>query len=488
MKLRKTFSRTLLEKDPFSKELKKYSSEKRNFSRLCLILLFFILFAFLYFNSSFVYTWTKPGLEAFQSALHKFLSLDRWTQFLILGPALLFDSTRYYLTNFFVLLVALTTKILRLHKEHPYEKAENCPLVSVIVPVYNEGKTIRHTLDSLLDNNYPHFEVIVVDDCSSDRTSIVCKKYYEEGKIIYVKKRERAGKPNSLNYGLKLAKGEIVIHVDGDCIFYRDAIFNAVRAFIDPKVGAVAGNLRVMNDKQNLLTELQAVEYGMCINVQRRWLSMTDSLQIASGAFSGFRKELLVDLMGVDTETGEDLDITLKVRKMGYKIAFVPEAICLTEVPDTLGSLAKQRILWDRCYIRINLRKHFNIANPWHFRFGDFLSVLTDIFFNLVILLFFPVYLVCVALYYPHLFGFILLVTYFFYTAMNFFQIMIVIFLSNEMKRDFSFIFFTPLYFFYGTYLKMVRIFAYVLEIFRMKYFKQGAYPSQVWKNMPEHW
>ena len=488
MKLTKVSSRVLLQNDPFSEELKKYSSIRKNMLTFLVMGIFIASGIFACFKIPFLKDLFTPLLDSIKTSIYKFRQMSRWMQFLVLGPALLFDSTRYYLTNLIAFLVLMGKKIFVSKTPHPYTNPLNCPLVSVIVPVYNERKTIRHTLDSLLENNYPNFELIVIDDCSSDRTSVVCSKYQAEGKITYMRKRARGGKPNSLNYGLKLAKGKIIIHVDGDCIFYRDAILNAVKPFINPKVGAVAGNLRVMNDKENLLTELQSIEYGMCINVQRRWLSMTDTLQIASGAFSCFRKELLEDLMGVDTETGEDLDITLKIRKMGYKVVFVPEAICLTEVPDTLSTLARQRILWDRCYIRISLRKHFNIADLRHFRFGDFLSVITDIIFNLIILLFFPVYIVWISIFYPKLLVFVLTVTYLFYGIVNLFQIVLAILMSQDIKRDVTFIFYAPLYFFYATYLRMVRTFAYILEIFRMHYFKVGAFPQQVWKNMPEHW
>ncbi len=406
----------------------------------------------------------------------------------IFAPALFFDTPRYYLSNFIVFVLSLFKRLFQKQKPHPYAKMENCPLVSLIVPVYNEGKTIEQTLSSILENNYPRFEVIVIDDCSEDGTETVCRRYEKMGRIVYVRKKQREGKPHSLNYGRRFAKGEIIVHVDGDCIFYRDAIFEAVKFFIDPKVGAVAGNLKVMNDRASWMARFQAAEYAMCIGVQRQWLAMTDTLQIASGAFSCFRKKILQNLQGVDSETGEDLDITLKVRKMGYKVAFAPRAICFTEVPETPWLLAKQRILWDRCYIRINLRKHFNIANVKNFRATDLFAVVSDLFFNLFVLLIFPFYLAYIFVYYSQLFVFIAVITYLFYTAFNFIQLAIAVWLSETARRDCVFILYAPLFFLYTLYLRFFRVFAYFLEIFRVDYNKQGYFPQKVWKSMPEHW
>ncbi len=419
----------------------------------------------------------------FLFSIQKIQTMTPAQKFWLLAPALLFDTTRYYITNILVFLLQMFG-----FGSSPKKIPDPAPFVSVLVPVYNEAKTLFYTLDSLLENNYPNFEVIVVDDCSQDETESICRQYQKKGKIVYLRKEVREGKPHSLNYARRFAKGEIVVHVDGDCMFYRNALSEAVKYFADPKVGAVAGNLKVMNDRASLMSMLQALEYAICIGVQRQWLAMTDTLQIASGAFSCFRKKILQDLKGVDAETGEDLDITLKVRKMGYKIAFAPRAICFTEVPETARALARQRILWDRCYIRINLRKHFNIVNLKNFRIGDCLAVVTDIIFNLLILLLFPVYVAYVILYYPSLLPFLFVITFVFYAAINFIQILIAVYFSDNPKRDSVFILYTPVFFLYSLYLRFFRAFAYILEIFRIDYNKRGYFPQKVWKSMPEHW
>lgn len=467
-------------------------SQKIIYFRILLkfIVIFFILAVIflILFKSSLLKPIWGWALNYFFFCVEKVSQMSGWQKFWLLGPAILFDTTRYYFTNLIVFIVQFFKRLFIQPKPHPYDNPANCPFVSVIIPVYNEEKTIRHTIESILANHYPHYEVLVVDDCSTDQTSSICRKYQKEGKIRYLRKTERGGKPAVLNYGLNFAKGEIVIHFDGDSIFYRDTIYEAVKPFIDPKVGAVAGNLKVLNDRSSLPARLQAAEYGMGISVQRIWLSMTDTLQIASGAFGCFRKKLLLSLKGTDPEVGEDSDITLKIRKMGYKVRFVAKAISFTDVPPTWRALYRQRVLWDRCYIRVNLRKHFNIANFRHFRFGDFLAVVTDLIFNLGLLFIFPIYIWVIGFWYPHLILFILAVTYLYYTFMNFIQMLIVVSLSDDPGHDFIFIFYTPIFFVYSCYLRTIRIHAYLLEIFRSSRYKKGYFPEKIWKGMPEYW
>jgi len=480
MKLSKLHRRPL--RAPFLKRFDKPQSSKIFLAGLLLSMIILIV-AGLLAQNPFLRQAFHFLEKYFLFSIQKIQTMTPAQKFWLVAPALLFDTTRYYITNILVFFLQMFG-----FGNFPKKILDPSPFVSVLVPVYNEEKTLSYTLDSLLENNYPHFEVIVVDDCSQDRTESICRQYQQKGKIVYLRKQIREGKPHSLNYARQFAKGEIVVHVDGDCMFYRDALSEAVKYFADPKVGAVAGNLKVMNDRMSFVAALQAIEYAICIGVQRQWLAMTDTLQIASGAFSCFRKKILQDLKGVDAETGEDLDITLKVRKMGYKIAFAPRAICFTEVPESARALARQRILWDRCYIRINLRKHFNIVSLKNFRIGDFLAVVTDLIFNLLILLLFPVYVAYVILYYPFLLPFLFLITFVFYTAINFIQILIAIYFSSNPKRDLIFVLYTPFFFLYSLYLRFFRAFAYVLEIFRVDYNKRGYFPEKVWKSMPEHW
>jgi poly-beta-1,6-N-acetyl-D-glucosamine synthase len=421
--------------------------------------------------------------EYFSKCVADLFSRPWWQIALFFLPALLFDTTRYYLPNTIVFFISLIKKVLPVRREEP----EIVPLVTVILPAYNEGSRIRSTINSILESDYPNLEIVVVDDGSTDMTQNICRVYESKGQIKYFRMAARGGKPSALNLGFNLARGEYIIHFDAEIFAYRTAIEEVIAPFRDPRVGVVSGNLKVSNEGKSLATRLQAAEYGMGISLHRQWLAMTDSLQIASGAFSAFRREVLEKLMGEDPETGDDLDITLKARKAGYKVAFAPRAIAMTNVPESFIRVFRQRVRWDECYIRINLRKHGNIANPRRFRLGDFFAVAADVIFNLFLMLIFPVYIVWIAVYVPNLFLFILTATYLFYTAMNAWQFFMVAILSDTTMRDMRFILYAPLFFFYSLFLRGTRLVAYVLEFFRSTYLRDGFFPENVWDSMPRY-
>ncbi|MFA5811304.1 MAG: hypothetical protein WC956_03125, partial [bacterium] len=156
-------------------------------------------------------------------------------------------------------------------------------------------------------------------------------------------------------------------------------------------------------------------------------------------------------------------------------------------VPETFGVLFRQRVRWDKCYIRISLRKHRNIADLWKFKFPDFLMYVLDIVFNLLLMLAFPIYIVLIALYVPQLFLFIVVITYLFYTVMNLWQFIMITLLSDTPSRDSVFILYAPFYFIYSLFLWTARILAYTIELLRLKYMKSGFLPEKIWDSMPRY-
>lgn len=460
--------------------------EKKSLFRSILDLVLFsavllLIFYFYLSNQKFAH-WANAVVQYIDYCVLVILNMPLWEKILIFAPALLFDAMRYYITNTAIFVLSV---FFRRGRSKP-DKSPVHPLVSVILPVRNESAGIAQALDSIIGNTYPNTEIIVVDDCSTDLTESICREYANKGQIKYFRKTVRGGKPSALNYGFKCSNGEFIVHMDGDAILYKDAIREAVQPFKDLKVGAVSCNLKVSNDKTSLATRLQAAEYSVNISTQRRWQAMTNTLQIASGAFSVFRREILEDSKGVDPETGEDLDITIKTKKLGYKVAFAPRAIAMTDAPDTFWKLFRQRIRWDECYVRLNLRKHSNIANWRRFSRGDFVAFVLDLIFNLILLLLFPVYIVLVALYLPHILIFVLVVTYLFYVLMDLWQFIIVTLLSDEPLRDIVFVFYSPIYFFYTQFLRITRGFAYIIELCRSKLLRDGVFPEKIWDNMPK--
>ena len=158
-----------------------------------------------------------------------------------------------------------------------------------------------------------------------------------------------------MNMPLPLIKSEIVVVIDSDSHLAPGAIWNIVQPFRDPEVGAVSGSVSARNPFVNLCTWLQAMEYRRSIFLGRILLARLDILGIVSGALGAFRKSALDKFGGWDVGPGEDGDLTIKFRKAGYKIAYTPEASCLTNVPTSFAALTRQRRRWEWAAITLSL-------------------------------------------------------------------------------------------------------------------------------------
>jgi peptidoglycan-N-acetylglucosamine deacetylase len=220
------------------------------------------------------------------------------------------------------------------------------PFVSVIVPAFNEEMVIEATLRSLLASDYKNFEIIVVDDGSQDRTSeIVCEKFGAETRVRLFTE-PNTGKANALNHGLRYATGEIVIALDADTMFAPQTIEALAHRFHDPQLGAVAGNAKVGN-RINIVTRWQALEYITSQNMDRRAFASLNCITVVPGAVGAWRRALLEQAGGFTSDTlAEDQDLTLRIRRLGYKIGYEENAVAWTEAPDRLRLLAKQRFRW----------------------------------------------------------------------------------------------------------------------------------------------
>ena len=220
------------------------------------------------------------------------------------------------------------------------------PLVSVVVPAYNEGKVISRTIESLLASDYQNFEIIVVDDGSLDDTSQVVRENFGDHPKVKLYAKENGGKASALNYGWRRAKGEIIIALDADTIFPPQTVGALARRFADKDIGAIAGNAKVGN-RINVVTKWQALEYVTSQNMDRRAFSSLNCITVVPGSVGAWRREVLEKTGGFSSDTlAEDQDLTIQVRKLGYKIGYEETAIGLTEAPDTLRGLAKQRFRW----------------------------------------------------------------------------------------------------------------------------------------------
>jgi peptidoglycan/xylan/chitin deacetylase (PgdA/CDA1 family)/GT2 family glycosyltransferase len=217
--------------------------------------------------------------------------------------------------------------------------------VSVIVPAYNESAGIEAAVRSLLASDHP-VEVIVVDDGSTDGTADLV----ESLRLPYVRllRQQNAGKPAALNNGLRHARAELVVMVDGDTVFERDAVRMLVQPFADPRVGAVSGNAKVVN-RGGLLGRWQHIEYVVGFNLDRRLFDLAQCMPTVPGAVGAFRRSALREIGGVAEETlAEDTDLTMGLCRAGWRVVYEERAKAWTEAPASLGALWRQRYRW--CY------------------------------------------------------------------------------------------------------------------------------------------
>jgi biofilm PGA synthesis N-glycosyltransferase PgaC len=254
-----------------------------------------------------------------------------------------FEFIRYFLIEFVILNLWKLSKWLN---RDVYEKArqeflfEN-PLVSIIIPGKNEGKHIYKLINSLKEQTYTNIQIIVIDDGSDDETPTIGRDLQKAGLIdLFIRNEIRGGKASAANFGLRFTKGKFIIHMDADCSYDRDAIEKIIIPFyLDKEVGGVGGNVMVRNYDESLVTSLQAIEYYDTISIGRAVTSYLGIYRIISGAFGAFRADVLDQMKGWDIGPGLDGDITVKIRKLGYKIKFEQDAVCLTSVPKHLQKI-----------------------------------------------------------------------------------------------------------------------------------------------------
>lgn len=228
--------------------------------------------------------------------------------------------------------------------------------ISLIVPAYNEEITISSCIKSMLNLNYPDYEVIVVDDGSSDDTFNEASKFIDEKlKVIYQK---NSGKPGAVNTGIKNASGDIVITVDADSKLHPDALKWISRRFSrNHRLGAVAGNVKIDKPK-GLLKILQSLEYTISINLGRKSQSLLHCVMIVPGAIAALKTEVVKEVGYFSLDTfAEDFDITMSVLQAGYHVEYESRAIAFTQAPESIEDFMKQRRRWFRGMMQV-LAKH----------------------------------------------------------------------------------------------------------------------------------
>lgn len=241
----------------------------------------------------------------------------------------------------------------------PLPELTRAPLVSVVAPAFNEGPCIEASIRSLVTLDYPRYEVVVVDDGSSDDTLERARKLEGDhgGARVVVLWKPNGGKASALNFGIERAAGEFVMTMDADSVIAPGTLRAAMRHFEDPRVAAVAGRVVVINPS-TLWSKLQYLEYVKGLNFVRRAQGFLRAVSIVPGPIGVFRRSAIasVDHYAEDT-FAEDCDLTLKLLAAGWRVCFEPLAEARTEAPERLLPLIKQRYRWTRGILQA-LRKH----------------------------------------------------------------------------------------------------------------------------------
>ena len=248
-------------------------------------------------------------------------------------------------------------------KQKEYSHLDSYPFFSIVIPAHNEEKHIEETIMNLKQLNYPSYEVIVVNDGSTDNTAEIlnklAKNYTSWLKVIHL--TPNSGKAKALNIGILFSKGEYILTIDADCFLDKNALRWIIWHFVKfPRVGAVTGNPRVLN-RTTLLAKIQVGEYSSIIGLIKRTQRLLGKVLTVSGVIAAFRKSALYDVGFFDADTvTEDIDVTWKLQKKFWDIRYEPKALCWVLVPETLKGLWKQRLRWAQGGVQV-LKKHFDI-------------------------------------------------------------------------------------------------------------------------------
>lgn len=284
------------------------------------------------------------------------------------------------------------------------EVPENYPFISIIVPAYNEAQVIQASLSSLLELRYPYYEIIAVDDGSTDDTFEKMREFEGShyGVTVSAFRKENSGKADTLNYGIRRSRAPIVVCMDADSRLTPDALRYAVLHFKDPNVGAVAGNVKVIN-RHNIWTKLQALEYIEGLNIVRKAQAFFRSVNVIPGPIGIFRRAAIEATGGYSSDTfAEDFDMTVKILTNEWKINYEPKAIAYTEAPEELLDVIKQRYRWSRGILQaLRKSKHLltktsgSITTPlslWYMIFEGLvwpaMNIFANVFFIYIALMF----------------------------------------------------------------------------------------------------
>ena len=319
-----------------------------------------------------------------------------------------------------------TKKLRRYLKKNLYTNYESVavsplsPSVSIISPAFNESANIVNNIKTLLNLHYANFEIIAINDGSTDNTFELMKEAFKLTRVNYffdyripcerirgvykstlpqfkkltvIDKVNGGCKSDAINAGINVSKNDLIITIDSDSIIEPDSITKLVKPFLEQKKKKVIGTggvIRILNSckvedgrvkeinlPKRTLPSIQVLEYTRAFLLGRMAWSQLDGLMLISGAMGMFDRETVIAVGGFDTSTiGEDMELVLRMRrhmaekKEPYEVTYIPDPLCWTEVPSDYKSLSSQRVRWTRGLID-SLKKHsIMFFNPKYGKLG----------------------------------------------------------------------------------------------------------------------
>ena len=358
--------------------------------------------------------------------------------------------------------------------------------ISVVIAGHNEADAIERCLRSLREQTRRIDEIIFIDDGSTDGMREIIHKYRELGQIdIALSNQVRSGKSASCNMGFALAKGDIIVNLDADCSYDCDAIAKLIEPFTDLRVGATTGALGVRNYDHSAVTGYQAIEYIVSIGMGKRALDMLDMVVCASGAFGAFRREAIHQVGLLAPGPGEDFDLTLRLRRSGWKIRFAANSWCFTDTPATVAAIIRQRRRWDRDTLRTRLRKFRDAFSPGRrtFTLLETFEQSEWLVMNVLVTLVFPVYILWIFFNFGSAALYILIAVAIIYLALDTIGFLMALWICQRYSSSmvFTIIPYVLTFGLYnGIFMRCVRLYAYYEEWVYRASSRDSYSPSRV--------
>jgi len=280
-------------------------------------------------------------------------------------------SLLFLLVHSLSLMLAAAYSKYRLNHNHKSPNTFYLPQVSIVIPMYNEQYVISHTLDSILDSDYEHLNIHVVNDGSTDH-SLQSLEKFKQNRKVHIYTQTNQGKVVALNHGISMSTDQIIISVDSDTQLEPNAISKIVNYFADPHIGCVSGSIRVGN-RDSAITKSQDMEYTIAQSLDKRAMDILHAVTISPGAFSAWRRKAIIAAGQFTPDTlAEDFDLTLRVIQQGYRSKYCPQSIAYTEVPADMQTLSKQRFRWYYGNLQVLFKHRRLFFNPDHGILGLF--------------------------------------------------------------------------------------------------------------------